>query len=255
MILTRLGNKRKIADKITPLFPYHKMYIEPFFGAGGMFFNKQKVKYNVVNDIDSDVYNLFMVSKKQKPKLEKAFMDTPYNEELFKYWSENLETDPIQKAIRFIFLSNFGFLGKAETLKFGYHNTKQVFAKNLDRTNVLLNDVQFMNTCFRKVISKINFRHGDNDKEHAFIYADPPYLGTDTNYTSAKFTEHDSAELFDVLENSDIRFAMSEFDHPFIIDQAKKRKLNVINVGERRNINNRRMELLITNYRPQNLLF
>ncbi|HBZ37548.1 MAG TPA: restriction endonuclease subunit M, partial [Balneola sp.] len=40
MILTRLGNKRALADKIIPFFPKHELYIEPFFGAGGMFFSK-----------------------------------------------------------------------------------------------------------------------------------------------------------------------------------------------------------------------
>ena len=45
MILRRLGNKGKIADKIQSYFPEHKIYIEPFFGAGGMFFNKRKSHY------------------------------------------------------------------------------------------------------------------------------------------------------------------------------------------------------------------
>ncbi|MES2651286.1 MAG: DNA adenine methylase [Bacteroidota bacterium] len=254
MILTRIGNKRRIANKIIPLFPYHKMYIEPFFGAGGMFFSKQKVKYNIVNDLDNEVFNLFMVTKSQKSALETAFLHTPYNEELFRYWAENQEIEPIQKAVRFLFLSNFGFLGKSETLKFGYHNSKQVIIDKLNDVNQKLQDVQFMNCCFRKVLSKVNFRHGDNDREHAFIYADPPYLETDDNY-SASFEFQDSIDLFDMLEGSDVRFAMSEFDHPFILDEAKKRKLNIINVGERVNLKNRRLEILITNYRPQNLLF
>ena len=42
MILKRLGNKKKIAKEIQKYFPEHKIYIEPFFGAGGMFFNKPK---------------------------------------------------------------------------------------------------------------------------------------------------------------------------------------------------------------------
>ena len=48
MILRRLGNKKKIAEQIQGYFPEHKIYIEPFFGAGGMFFYKPKVKYNIL---------------------------------------------------------------------------------------------------------------------------------------------------------------------------------------------------------------
>ncbi len=107
MILGRLGNKKKIAKEIQKYFPPHKIYIEPFFGAGGMFFNKPKAKYNIVNDLDSDVFNLFQVVMNQKEELEKAFYMMPIHSDLLEYWKKNKETDPIKKAIRFLFLSNF----------------------------------------------------------------------------------------------------------------------------------------------------
>ena len=47
MCVSRKGNKAKIADKIIPYFPKHISYIELFFGAGGMFFNKPTAKYNL----------------------------------------------------------------------------------------------------------------------------------------------------------------------------------------------------------------
>ena len=89
MILRRLGNKKKIAKEIQNHFPPHKIYIEPFFGAGGMFFNKPKAKYNIVNDLDSDVFNLFQVVMNQKEELEKAFYMMPIHSDLLKYWKKN----------------------------------------------------------------------------------------------------------------------------------------------------------------------
>ena len=77
MILRRLGNKKKIAKEIQKYFPPHKIYIEPFFGAGGMFFNKPKAKYNIVNDLDSDVFNLFQVVMNEKEaKLDENNLQT-----------------------------------------------------------------------------------------------------------------------------------------------------------------------------------
>jgi len=70
MILRRLGNKSQIAGEIQKYFPQHSIYIEPFFGAGGMFFNKPKANCNIVNDIDSDVYNLFQVLIDKKEELQ-----------------------------------------------------------------------------------------------------------------------------------------------------------------------------------------
>lgn len=58
-MLTRLGNKSRIADRIYQQFPPHKMRIELFFGAGGAFFNMPKAKYNILNDYDDDVTNLY----------------------------------------------------------------------------------------------------------------------------------------------------------------------------------------------------
>ncbi len=81
------------------------------FGGYGlikkMFFNKPKAKYNIVNDLDSDVFNLFQVVMNQKEELEKAFYLMPIHSDLLKYWKDNKETEPIKKAIRFLFLSNF----------------------------------------------------------------------------------------------------------------------------------------------------
>ena len=110
MILRRLGNKGKIADKIQSYFPDHKIYIEPFFGAGGMFFNKRKAKYNIVNDLDSDVFNLFQVVLNNRDEFLESLEITPYSSELFEYWKKNKETEPIKKAIRFIYLSKQQFL-------------------------------------------------------------------------------------------------------------------------------------------------
>ena len=72
MILRRLGNKQAIAQDIIKYFPEHNCYVEPFFGAGGMFFNKPKANYNILNDLDSDVFNLFKVVVNQKEELERG---------------------------------------------------------------------------------------------------------------------------------------------------------------------------------------
>ncbi len=246
MILRRLGNKRKIAVKIQAHFPKHHIYIEPFFGAGGMFFNKPKAKYNILNDLDSDVYNLFQVISNQKEALEAAFKSMPIHLDLWEYWKKNTETDPVQKALRFIFLSNYGFLGKPETLRYLSGNTSKLIYENINRTNEFIFGCEFMNTDFRDVFKKLSFK-SEKEKLNTFAYCDPPYLGTDNNYEQG-FTEQDSSDLFDVLQNSGVHFGYSEFDHPFILEQAKQRKLNVIEIGERRNIKNRRTEILVTNY-------
>ena len=258
MILRRLGNKKKIATEIQKHFPPHKIYIEPFFGAGGMFFNKPKAKYNIVNDLDSDVFNLFQVVMNQKEELEKAFYMMPIHSDLLKYWKKNLETDPIKKALRFLLLSNWTILGSGSGIKYGASggSNKNIFDENINETFDLLKNVQLNNCDFSRFLNSISFddRKTPTETNETFIYCDPPYIGTGDNYSNS-FTKEQSIELFDTLQATKCKFAMSEFDNEFILNQAKERGLNVIIIGERQNLKNRRTEILVTNYKKPLSLF
>jgi DNA adenine methylase len=261
MILRRLGNKSQIAGEIQKYFPQHSIYIEPFFGAGGMFFNKPKVKTNIVNDVDGDVFNLFQVVSNRYTELQECFFSMPIHSDLLEYWNKNQETDEIKKALRFLLISNFTFLGKGNTLALGISRTgtrerKIEIGKKINDVNKMLFDVQFANYDFRKFLTSISFddRGGKGETANSLIYADPPYLNTDDNY-SHSFKEQDAADLFDCLIETGCKFAYSEFDHPFILEQAEKRGLNIIVIGERQNLKNRRTEILVTNYKKPMSLF
>lgn len=253
-MLYRLGNKSRIANKIIEHFPPHELYIEPFFGAGGMFFAKSLAKYNIVNDIDDEVYNCFIVLQNHKDELKQLMEGIPYHESLLKHWRNNKETDPIKKAARFLFLSNYSYLGTMEQMRYTCgNNAKPMLIKNIDNAYELCKDVLFMNCDFREMFDRVAYRHKEKDKARAFIYADPPYLGTNDNYSNS-FTEKNTIDLFSVLVESGIRFAISEFNNPFILDLAKKYNLNIIPICERQTLKNRNIEILITNY-EKNTLF
>ena len=249
-MLTRAGNKQRIAEKILSYFPEHELYVEPFFGAGGIFFKKPLAKYNVCNDIDSDVFNLFKIlqSKGKRKMLYKYFKITPIHTDLLDFWKKNKESNSIKKAARFLFLSNNTFLGKGNTLRFGNQiNAKKLILKNIKYVNNKLKYVQFTNFDFRKFINNISFKR--QGRRNAFVYADPPYLNTDCDtYDAPKFKEQDALELFNVLTESKMRFAISEFDNPTILNLAEQYKLNVIPICERQNLLNKRNEILLTNY-------
>lgn len=253
MILNRLGNKTRIAQDIIQHFPQHRTFIDMFFGAGGIFFNKPLADYNFCNDIDDDVFNLYQVLKTDKENLIKEIEIMPMTENLLKHWNFNTETEPLQKAVRFIMLSNFGYMGKPNTMVFGqsYGNQKKSTLSKIDATFERIKFAQFMCCDFRKVLSKVQFRDNENE---AFVYADPPYIGTDNNY-SQSFTEQDTKDLFELLVNSGLKFAISEFDNDFVMSLANDYKLNIITIGERQNMKNRRTEILVTNYKKPLSLF
>lgn len=51
-ILKYPGAKNRLAAWLLSFVPEHKMYIEPFFGSGALFFNKTPVYIETINDID-----------------------------------------------------------------------------------------------------------------------------------------------------------------------------------------------------------
>ena len=254
MILRRLGNKSKIASKILEYFPEHKCYVEPFFGAGGMFFNKPKAQYNIMNDLDNDVFNLYQVITHHKDKFESEFENTPIHSELLDHWKQNQETDLIRKAIRFLHLSNFTLLGKGNTLKLvPYNNAKEILTQNIDLTYNKLKNVQFTNFDFRKFIKSISFNPDrPMEVQNTFIYCDPPYQGTTNNYSNS-FNESDFINLVETLEQTGCKYAISEFNNDFVLDVAKQYNLIINVIGERCNLKNRKTEILLTNYSTNKL--
>jgi len=135
-----------------------------------------------------------------------------------------------------------------------------MFHKYLDQTFEKLKNVKFNNCDFKRFFNTISYRESEPkklkiEKNKIFIYCDPPYLRTRDTYSDS-FNEDNSKELFDCLQETECKFAMSEFNHPFVINQAEARGLNIIYLKERRNLKNRKVEILITNYtKNQGLLF
>lgn len=248
MILRRIGSKKRIAHLIYPLFPKHNIYIEPFFGAGGMFFRKPAAKYNILNDLDEDVYTLWRVVQEKPQALYEEISQLIVHDSLLLYWRKNRETDPVKKAARFLFLSNFTFLGAGETLKLDQTsiNAKKYILEGINVTNVLLHNCAFSNKdaiCFVRGLtrSKLN---------KAFIYCDPPYVNTNNNYDAPCWDTEKLEDLILALHNAGAPFAISEYNNPIVIDLAARYNLQVTHIKNRRNLTSDRRsdEILLTNY-------
>lgn len=253
MIVRRIGAKDKIAPKIQYYFPNHYIYIEPFFGRGSMFFNKPKVKMNILNDNDSDVFNLFNLVMTDKDALYDAFKKLPIHQDLLVYWKQNKESQPIMKALRFLFLSNFTYLGKQDTISYRPScGDKNIFYRNIDKCFDYLDGVKFHNADFEKFIKDISFPKMDfgkpsTAKDNAFIYADPPYVGAVNTYED-EWSFSNYKRLVDCLIAKGVKFAISEFDNKDVIEYAKSKGLNIYYITDRVNLKNRKTEILIINY-------
>lgn len=268
--LKRIWNKKVIAKEIIKLFPPHKIYIELFFGAWWLFFNKPLARYNYLNDINSDVINCYKVmqDKQKKEKLLWLCDYTPLDENIFFEFKKTLlsETDEVLRSFKFLYLSNFSLFGVGTSLKMHQWNDRNELRKNIISCyNLLVKDnlktrITFMNKNYLKILGSISFRNKKNKKK-TLVYVDPPYLDVWNNYwedfNKIEWGKSDVIKLLDYLKKySDIwyKIAYSEFNDKFIIKEAEKRGFHINIIKERRNLWNRQTEILINNFNV-NLLF
>ena len=83
-----------MADKLIPLFPDHKTYVEVFGGSGAILINKKPSEIEVYNDIDGELYNFFKViaDKKLLKKFQEKINLLPYSRECY-YEYRDMRTD------------------------------------------------------------------------------------------------------------------------------------------------------------------
>lgn len=175
-----VGGKRRLAPHILPLFPEHSCYVEPFCGAAALFFLKEPVKVEVLNDVNGDLVTLYRVVQHHLEEFCRHFKWALASRELFEWLkatpAETL-TD-IQRAARFFYLQKLGFGGKVQSQTFGTATTsparlnllrleEQLSAVHLRLHQVFIERLQWA-TCLDKY-----------DRPHSLFYMDPPYWGTE----------------------------------------------------------------------------
>ena len=112
----RVWGKSKLSKEIVSLFPEHKHYVEVFGWGLSVFFAKEPSKIETVNDINSDLINLWEVIKEYPQSLShhlnQLFISRVIfnNIKLKKYTPIN----HIEKAAFFYYLVSQSFWSKGE---------------------------------------------------------------------------------------------------------------------------------------------
>jgi len=245
----RLGNKTRIAQDIINHFPKHSVYVEPFFGTGGMYLNKPLACKNIVNDLDADVHNLFTLTLTEKESLFETLDITPIATATFDFLKETQFDCKIMKAVKFIYLTSFSLFGAGTTMMVGnivHKSTVIQKAKELLK-HEYIQKAQFTNKDFREFFASLSI--SKSSQNTTLVYNDPPYLDLKTErYNTPKWTRNDFDDLLEVNLKTGHKFAISEFDNPYVLEKAKNLNLRIINICSRKNVRTRSNEILVVNY-------
>lgn len=174
-----MGGKRRLAPFLLPLFPDHGCYVEAFCGAAALYFLKPESEVEVLNDINSDLSNLYRVLKHHLEEFLRQFKWALTSREMYRWHQlENPEalTD-IQRAARFFYLQKLAFGGKVDGQTFGTATTSRPrlnlirLEEDLSAAHLRLSNTWIENLPWYEVIARY-------DREHTLVYCDPPYWQT-----------------------------------------------------------------------------
>lgn len=227
------GGKWLLAPWIISHFPEHRVYVEPFGGAGSVLMRKARSYAEVWNDLDGDVVNLFRVLRSSEAqRLIEMCRLTPFSREGFdEAYGET--DDDVERARRLVIRSFHGFGSdghngarptgfRANSNRSGttpahdWVNFPDNLAKVVDR----LQGVVIENRTAVKVMSA-------HDGPNTLHYCDPPYIHSTRSGSSSstrknyrhEMTDAEHVELLDFLKTLSGMVVLSGYEHP-IYDTA-----------------------------------
>lgn len=232
----------------------HDEFREPFVGGGSVFYGKDKVKFNWINDIETDIINVYnhIANDTDFDLFSILFDEEIVNRERYREVIDLITNSDIERAFKTFYLNRTSYSGIINKPAWGYAEGKSSPPPNWKKfivdSNRKLKDVKITNLDFEDVI---NAKPKGKD---VLMYLDPPYHNADQKRAYKKsFDVSDHIRLRDTLLKTKFKFCLS-YD-----DCAEIRKLykwaniyekawlyNTANInGASRNIGN---ELIITNY-------
>ncbi len=240
-----VGDKYKLIDEIKKYFPQKiDAFIEPFVGGGSVFLNIDAKKY-ILNDIDKNIYTLhkFLKGNTNEGEFLEEILKYAKKYNLSRSFNEDIVPAELKKEYKKTYYAKYN--------KNGYNKLKQDFNKAKRKNSMLLyilliygfnrmirfnlkgefnvpvgnvdfnknvekaikdyfifvkeKNITVENLDFKPFIKKNGFKNDD------FIYLDPPYLITFSEYNKIwnEEKEIELLTLLDELDERNIKFAIS----------------------------------------------
>jgi len=85
-IIPWLGGKRRLADRLIPLFPPHECYVEVFCGGAALYFLRPTpAPVEIINDINGDLISLYRIVQHHLVEFVRQFQWALTSRQLFEW--------------------------------------------------------------------------------------------------------------------------------------------------------------------------
>jgi len=167
----------------------------------------------VVNDINGNLTNMYMVIRDSPSEFVSEVMKLPYSEVVFQRFTEDLKStdnmSDFDRAVAYYYVSFSAYRGRMDKPLFHIStaadtNRAEEYHKSIRwilQLSKRLQNVVILNRDFRRVLQSYN-------AEDVFVYADCPYLGTE-DYYDYVFSMQDHRDLAEMLKAHRGKFVLS----------------------------------------------
>jgi DNA adenine methylase len=199
------GGKTSIINHMLDLVPVHDSYYEAFFGGGTLFFHKDQVKNETINDKLDIVINFYRVLRLRFRALKKLIDATLisrqiHNEglKIIRAHQAGKKVDKLKLAWAFWMCTNFAYMNK---IGGGYKYSNHMSVSTPETLQRRKKDFTEM------LVSRLEHTYIENDDalkiaqsrntKNMFTYWDPPYAGSDQgHYKGYTFNQYEKLLSF-----------------------------------------------------------
>ena len=268
--ITYYGGKQMLAKQIIAMIPTHRVYCEPYFGGGAVFFAKGKSPCEVINDIDDRIVAFYDVCQSEElfKKLQMKIQNTLDAEREFlradRIWRHpSLAADSVELAWCVWLQCNMGFGGspqggwKWDNGTSGSHAGVVMDHYRNEFTWKIHERLKHVQISCRDALKVIAQR----DTEDTFFFLDPPYPGCVQKHYSG-FGFDDFEKLLQLLSDIKGKFILCNFSSDMLEDYVQRNGWHVtvkdmpLRVANRVTSGmKRKQEVMVYNYEVGKTLF
>lgn len=233
-LLAWVGGKAALFPFIQSKFPAHEGYVDVFTGGLNMTLNKAPSKYNIINDINNAITNVYeCVLHPDKAKEMQELCDFPYSRKLYDTFQKIHEADyffdiapenpdgefkkarysDVERAIIYIAMNRMSFNGKMQSFSPGdkgglWYEMRRIIkevSQKLNKGSYVVENLHFKDLIRGKKNAKGEVVTKGYDRDKFLLYLDPPYWITTqqkgADYYEKVMTENEHFLLADILLN------------------------------------------------------
>lgn len=210
------GGKFYARKLIIEHIPQHDYYVEPFAGGASIFFAKNKVDNNWLNDIDKDLINCLVVIRDYPDKLIERLKGEQATKERHAYYkNEYKPKTKLDRAARWFYINRTSYSGimNAQNCYWGYGDKYSMrpenWPRNILRTSAKLQEIRLTSFDFEKVIEEV--------PNNSFLFIDPPYFNANQEkFYVHSFKKEDHFRLSKILKKyrNGFKFLLTYDDSP-----------------------------------------